>query len=59
VYSESKQAGTKLILSEVHSEQVMEELKEARLVFAIGKANITDTFEDAIQRSKVILLDAG
>jgi len=59
VYSESKQAGTKLILSEVHSEQVMEELKEARLIFAIGKANITDTFEDAIQRSKVILLDAG
>jgi len=59
VYSESKQSGTKLILSEVHSEQVMEELKEARLVFAIGKANITDTFEDAIQRSKVILLDAG
>ncbi|MDO6432221.1 SulP family inorganic anion transporter [Flavitalea sp. BT771] len=59
VYTESKQGGTKLILSEVHSEQVMEELKEARLVFAIGKANITDTFEDAIQRSKVILLEAG
>jgi SulP family sulfate permease len=59
VYSESKQAGTKLILSEVHSEQVMEELKEARLVFAIGKANITDTFEGAIQRSRAILLDAG
>jgi len=59
VYNESKHSGTKLILSEVHSEQVMGELREARLVFAIGKANVTDTFEDAIQRSKAILLDAG
>jgi SulP family sulfate permease len=59
VYSGSKQAGTRLILSEVHSGQVMEELRKARLVFAIGKANITDTFEEAKQRSKVILLEAG
>jgi sulfate permease, SulP family len=55
VYKESKQRGTKLILSEVHSDQIMGELKEARLLFSIGKANVTDTFQDAIERSKVYL----
>jgi len=57
VNKESKHRGTKLILSEVHSEQVMEELKEARLLFSIGKANVTDTFPEAIERSKVLLND--
>src|SRR5450432_1044007 len=55
VYKESKQSGTQLILSEVHSSQIMEELKEARLLFIIGKANITETFQGAIERSKVII----
>jgi sulfate permease, SulP family len=55
VYKESKHRGTKLILSEVHSQQVMQELKSARLLFAIGKANVTKTFTDAIERSKTIL----
>jgi sulfate permease, SulP family len=55
VYKESTQRGTKLILSEVHSEQIMEELKRARLLFSIGKANITDSFQEAIDRSKVML----
>jgi SulP family sulfate permease len=55
VYKESKQKGTKLILSEVHSQQIVKELKEARLLFSIGKSNITDTFHEAIERSKVIL----
>lgn len=55
VYKESKQKDTKLILSEVHSVQIMQELKKARLLFSIGKANITDTFQSAIDRSKVIL----
>jgi len=58
VYKESKGKGTKLILSEVHSEQVLAELKAARLLFAIGKANISETFEGAIERSKLILMDA-
>jgi SulP family sulfate permease len=47
---ESTHRGTKLILSEVRSTQVMEELKSSRLMFAIGKANITQTFEQALQR---------
>ena len=57
VYRESKHRGTKLILSEVHSRQVMNELKDARLLFAIGKANVTDTFVEALNRSKNILSD--
>src|SRR5579863_345670 len=55
VYMESKQRGTQLILSEVHSDQIKEQLKEARLLFAIGKANVTETFQAAIERSKVIM----
>jgi SulP family sulfate permease len=55
VYRESKQNGTQLILSEVHSSQIMEQLKEARLLFAIGKANVTETFQGALERSKVIM----
>lgn len=55
VYKESRHKGTKIILSEVHSAQVLQELKDARLLFAIGKANVTETFPAAIERSKKIL----
>lgn len=55
VYRESKHRGTKLILCEVHSEQVMKELKDARLLFAIGKANVTDSFEAALERCNKVL----
>lgn len=55
VYRETKHHGTKLILSEVHSTQVMKELKDARLLFAIGKANITGSFTEALERMNVIL----
>ncbi len=55
VYKDAKHSGTKLILSEVHSPQVLKELKDARLLFAIGKANITDTFEQAVERCRVLL----
>ena len=56
VHKESRHKGTKIILSEVHSTQVLQELKDARLLFAIGKANVTETFPDAIARSKKILV---
>jgi len=39
----------------VHSNQIKDQLKEARLLFAIGKANVTETFGGAIERSKVIM----
>ena len=57
VYKESKRRGTKLILSEVNSMLVRDELKNARLLFAIGKANVTTNFEDALQRCKSILAE--
>ncbi len=55
VHKESRHRGTKIILSEVHSTQVLQELKDARLLFAVGKANVTETFTAAIDRSKKIL----
>lgn len=55
VYKESKHRGTKLVLSEVHSIQVMKELQDARLLFSIGKANVTKTFQEAVSRSAVLL----
>jgi SulP family sulfate permease len=54
VYRESKQQGIKVILSEVHSVQVLEELKDTRLLFEIGKANVTDTFWEAVERREVV-----
>ncbi len=55
VYKESVHRGTKLILSEVKSEKVLEELKDSRLMFRIGKANITSSFDEALKRCNVIL----
>jgi SulP family sulfate permease len=50
VYKELKHRGARLILSEVNSAQVLQALKDARLLFAIGKANVTDNFEEALKR---------
>jgi SulP family sulfate permease len=55
VRKEFSRRGTKLILSEVLSRQVMEELKNSRLLFAIGKANVTDNFETALKRCREVL----
>jgi SulP family sulfate permease len=55
VYNESKKRGTRLILSEVHSGQVMKQLQESRLLFAIGKANVTNTFEAALKRCRELV----
>lgn len=57
VYTESKKHHRKIILSEINSGQVMKELKDARLVFAIGKGNVVDTFEDALARTGLIVTD--
>jgi SulP family sulfate permease len=57
VLKTSTQQGTKLILSEVHSEQILKELKDARLMFALGKANVTATFVEAVERSKEVLAE--
>ena len=55
LHKESGRRGTKLILSEIESEQVILELKKARLLFAIGKGNILASFELALKRSRIIL----
>lgn len=55
VEKECYRRGTKLILSEISNEAVMEELKHSRLLFKIGKANVVATLEDAITRSVDIL----
>lgn len=55
IYKESKHRGTKLILSEVNSTKVLQEMKTARLLFAIGKANVTESFDAALKRSSAIL----
>lgn len=45
----------KTILSGVSSEQVLEKLKKSRVMFAIGKANITSSFEKALESCNAIL----
>jgi len=55
VYKETKHRKTKLILSEVHYGQVRKELQNARLLFAIGKANITESFPEALNKAQAIL----
>lgn len=52
-----KKKGTKIILSEISSDQVREELKSARLLFAVGKANVTTSFDKSIRRARQILAE--
>jgi sulfate permease, SulP family len=59
VFKDMRKQDTKIILSGVSSDQVMIELKKARMVFAIGKGNITPTFEKALIRCKAIIEDAA
>ena len=47
-----KKHHTKLILSEVNSKQVLKELKDSRLLFAIGKGNVFETLEQALERAE-------
>ncbi len=55
VFTDWKHWGTKLVLCEINSEQVLKELKTARLEFAIGRANILPTLAAAVERSQQIL----
>jgi SulP family sulfate permease len=52
VSKELKKHATKLILSEVNSKQVLKELKDSRLLFAIGKGNVFETLEQALEKAK-------
>ncbi|HEV9038532.1 MAG TPA: sodium-independent anion transporter [Puia sp.] len=55
VFSQSKRRDTKLILSEISNAQIIKDLADSRLLFAIGKANVTDTLPRAVERSTAIL----
>lgn len=55
VHEEFNKKGSKLILSEVNCAQVMDELQKSRLLFRIGKGNVTATFENAVKRAQDIL----
>ncbi len=55
LHQQSRQSGTRIILSELQSAQVREALQDARLLFAIGKANVTSSFQKAIVRSKELM----
>lgn len=54
-YKDAKTKNIRVILSEVNSEQALTELKKARLMFAIGKANISPSFEKALERARELL----
>ncbi|MBZ4192488.1 STAS domain-containing protein [Niabella sp. 3A5MI-3] len=53
MHADAVKRDIKLILSEIESEQVMTELRTSRLLFAIGKANVTSSFAEAIERSRL------
>lgn len=55
VHKKSLKHHTKIILSELQSEQVKKELHDSRLLFAIGKGNVKDSFEKALERAEQIL----
>lgn len=55
IHKEFRHGGTKLILSEVTNPGVVKALKDARLLFAIGKANVTESFEEAMKRGRELL----
>ncbi len=56
IHNDSQKEGTKIILCEIQSDQVMNELRSSRLLFAIGKANVTTTLSRALERANKLLL---
>jgi SulP family sulfate permease len=56
VHRECLHRGTRLIISEVKSKQVMQELTDTGLLAAIGGGNVTSTFNEALQQCREILL---
>jgi len=57
VIHDSVEYHTRIILSELNSEQVRKELQDSRLLFAVGKANVTSTLDNALTRAEKILAD--
>jgi SulP family sulfate permease len=55
VYKECTSNHTKLILSEITNENILDEMKKSRLLFKIGKANVVSTMEEAVKRCNTVL----
>jgi sulfate permease, SulP family len=55
VEKECRESGTRLILSEINNEHILEEMKKSRILFKIGKANVVNTIEEAIARSRELV----
>lgn len=55
VYNLTQKSNVRLILTEVSSEQVYHQLQDARLIFAIGKANVVENLNLAIKRAAKII----
>lgn len=55
ILNELEKKGARLILSEVTSHQVLAEIKKARLLFQVGKANVTSSFAQAVKRAGTFL----
>lgn len=58
VHHACRHRGTRLVLSGVGEGEVYEELRKARMIFAIGKANVCATFEEALLRAEALLEEA-
>lgn len=55
VKKQCRQMGTKVILSEVNSKQVMGELRKGGVIARLGEENICATMQDSIDRSKKLM----
>lgn len=55
VLNDMQNKGTKIVLSGVTNEQVIDELQKSRIVFIVGKANIKPAFPEALERANEIL----
>jgi SulP family sulfate permease len=57
VHAAAGKQGTRLVLAEVNSTQVLAELQKARLLFRIGKGNMKNSLEEALRRAIAILAE--
>ncbi|GAB3017160.1 sulfate permease [Niabella terrae] len=57
IHRELVRKGSRLILSDITSPSVLGDLRKARLLFAIGKANVTPNLEQALERAGILLKD--
>ncbi len=57
IVSVLQKKGTRIILSELHNDQVKSELQQARIIFTIGKGNVLPTLAQSVHRAEIILND--